>query len=131
MKKIPLQMNRVHDCMAWLERELEPTGEPQSIDALIMRMDAFCASLPFINGQMATANAVYNEKKVKAYKDMIKQFGQEEYFAPSLAKDYVSAMLSSEAYDKDLCERCSRTLTHLIDAMRTSISAMKAERQYA
>jgi hypothetical protein len=51
----------------------------------------------------------------------------ETYFAPSLAKDYISAKCEQEQYDYDLCERCSRTIVHTIEAIRSVLSALKEE----
>jgi hypothetical protein len=54
-----------------------------------------------------------------------------KYFTPSLAKDYIDSCCSNTGYLYDLAERLSRTVTHTIDAIRTIISSLKAERQFA
>ncbi|HYH14719.1 MAG TPA: hypothetical protein VD794_05855 [Flavisolibacter sp.] len=126
-----LQINRVEDCMSWLQ-----TGEAfthsQSVNYLIDKMGELSVSLAFINNQMAIAKRLLNQKKVHAYNSLLaSSVANETYFAPSLAKDYISAKCDKEQYDYDLCERCSRSIVHTVDAIRTAISALKMEKEYA
>lgn len=125
-----LEVQRVESCFHWLSNEFDSTDEfkTQSVDALIGKLNLLCNALPFINGQMAIAKKKWNEAKVKAYYDlMTSQAANEKYFAPSLGKDFVSGKTANEQYAYDVAERCSRTITHLIDALRTAISALKEE----
>lgn len=126
-----LKINKVEDCMNWLQSG-EAFTHSQSVNFLIDKLGELSVSLAFINNQQAIAKKYLNEQKVKAYHSLItSQTANEEYFAPSLAKDFISAKLSKEQYDYDICERCSRSLVHTIDAIRTAISALKMEKEYA
>ncbi len=130
MSNIILQPERVESALIWLQSEFDSTGEfqIQNTQSLIERLNLLCNALPFINSQMALAKKKLNEAKVKAYHKLItSSTANEQYFAPSLAKDYVSALCSEEQYIYDNAERCSRTIVHLIDALRTCISALKEE----
>ena len=130
MSNIILQPERIESALIWLQSEFDSTDEykAQNIQTLIERMNLICNALPFINGQMALAKKKLNEAKVKAYHKLItSSTSNEQYFAPSLAKDYVSALVSEEQYVYDNAERCSRSIVHLIDALRTCISALKEE----
>jgi hypothetical protein len=99
---------------------------------LLQVAEELTVSMAFVNNQMAIAKKALNEKKVTAYNNLIaSSVANEQYFAPSLAKDYISAKCSQEQYNYDLCERCSRSLVHTIDAIRTAISALKMEKEYA
>jgi hypothetical protein len=127
---ITLQPERVEGALIWLQNEFDSTEEfkSQNIQSLIDRLNLLCNALPFVNGQMAIAKKKLNEAKVKAYYDLItSSSANEKYFAPSLAKDFVAAKCGNEQYVYDNAERCSRTITHLIDALRTCISALKEE----
>lgn len=125
-----LQIKRVEDCMEWLESCAEDYTATQSIGWLIDQMGMLCRSLAFANNQMAVAKKELNKKKVEAYNSLItSSVANETYFAPSLAKDYISGKIEQEQYNYDLCERCSRTLVHTIEALRTCISALKVEQQ--
>jgi hypothetical protein len=122
-----LQIDKIEKCMQWLQ-----TGETfthsQSINFLIDKLGELSVSLAFVNNQMAVAKRILNNKKVDAYLTLVgSSVANEQYFAPSLAKDYISAQCATEAYNYDLCERCSRTITHTIDAIRTAISALKED----
>lgn len=122
-----LLINRVEDCSKWLE-EGEAFTHSQSIPFLIDKLGELSVSLAFVNNQMAIAKRLLNVKKVGAYHSLIaSETASETYFAPSLAKDYIAAKCSDEQYNYDLCERCSRSLVHTIDAIRTAISALKEE----
>lgn len=122
-----LQIKRVEDCMNWLQ-DGEAFTHSQSIPFLIDKLGELSVSLSFVNNQMAISKRILNERKVKAYNDLIgSTVANEVYFAPSLAKDYISSKCSKEAYEYDLCERCSRSLVHTIDAVRTAISALKED----
>ncbi len=130
MSNIILQPERVESALIWLQSEFDSTGEfqVQNTQSLIERLNLLCNALPFINSQMALAKKKLNEAKVKAYHKLItSSTANEQYFAPSLAKDYVNSLVSEEQYVYDNAERCSRTIVHLIDALRTCISALKEE----
>lgn len=123
-----LQVQRVENAFQWLQDEFSNTGEIQSVDLLIHKLDMLCNALPFVNSQMALTKKLLNEAKVKAYHRLqTSSAAQQKYYAPSLAKDYISAQCGDEQYHYDMCERCSRTIVHIIDAMRTAISALKQE----
>lgn len=122
-----LQIDRVEKCIEWLQ-EGETFTHSQSVSFLIDKLGELTVSLAFINNQMAISKRILNDRKVKAYQTLVgSSVANETYFAPSLAKDYIAAQCSQEAYDYDLCERCSRTITHTIDAIRTAISALKED----
>ncbi|CAB4126228.1 hypothetical protein UFOVP153_20 [uncultured Caudovirales phage] len=123
-----LQTKRVENAFEWLENEFSHSGEIQSVDLLINKLDMLCNALPFVNSQMALTKRLLNEAKVKAYHRLqTSSAAQQKYYAPSLAKDYINSQCSEEQYNYDMCERCSRTIVHIIDAMRTAISALKQE----
>jgi len=127
-----LQLSRIEGALTWLQNEFAETDEfrVQNINTLIERLNLLCNALPFINNQMAIAKKLLNEGKVKAYYTLItSQAANEKYYAPSLAKDFVNAQCSNEQYAYDVAERCSRTIIHLMDALRTCISALKTERE--
>lgn len=127
-----LQVDRVKDCFEWLQIAAEDYTGAQSITWYIDQLGMLCKSLPFVNEQMAEAKSVLNKKKITAYESLAaSSIANQEYFAPSLAKDYISAKCEKEQFEYDLCERCSRTLTHTIDAVRTIISSLKEEMKIA
>jgi hypothetical protein len=125
-----INIKRIEDCFLWLEKEFEHSDEVQSIDVLIDKSNQLCGVLPWINQQMATAKKELNEAKVKAYHKLkTSSEANKEYYAPSLAKDYVNAQCSNENFAFDLAERCSRCIVHILDTLRTNISALKTERE--
>lgn len=123
-----LQINRIEDAMEWLEKSADDYTASQSIAWLIDQMGMLCKSLAFANNQMAVAKKILNKRKVTAYNSLVcSSVANETYFSAMLAKDYISAKIEQEQYDYDICERCSRTLLHTIEALRTAISALKEE----
>jgi hypothetical protein len=131
MQEQQLQINRVQDCLNWLING-EAFTHSQSVSFLIDKLGELSVSLAFVNQQMAVAKKLLNQKKVAAYNSLVgSSVANEMYFAPSLARDYISGKVANEQYDYDICERCSRTIVHTIDAVRTAISALKMEQQYS
>ncbi|HWJ30175.1 MAG TPA: hypothetical protein VNS32_26810 [Flavisolibacter sp.] len=123
-----LQIKRVEDCIEWLESAADGYTATQSIAWLIDQVGMLCKSLAFVNNQMAVAKKVLNKKKVAAYNNLLgSTLANNETISPMLAKDYISGKIEQEQYDYDVCERCSRTLLHTIEALRTCISALKEE----
>jgi hypothetical protein len=126
--KAQLQVPKVEDCLQWLESSAQDYTATQSIGWLIDHVGQLCNMLAFVNNQMAVAKKLLNDKKVTAYHSLItSEVANEKYFAPSLAKDYVASQCSEEQYAFDLCERASRTVTHILEILRTVISALKEE----
>lgn len=123
-----LQIKRVEDCLEYLESAADGYTASQSISWLIDQVGILCKSLAFVNNQMAVAKKLLNKKKVQVYNNLLcSSMANNEFFSPSVIKDYVSARIEQEQYDYDITERCSRTLLHTIEALRTCISALKEE----
>lgn len=127
--KVTLQIQRVEDAMEWLEATAEDYTGMQSIAWFIDHLGLLCKSMAFINGQMAVSKQILNDNKRRAYEALAaSSVANMEYFAPSLAKDYIAAKVSVDQYNFDICERCSRTLVHTtIDVVRSCLSALKEE----
>jgi hypothetical protein len=126
MKPI-LNIERVEGCLQWLE-EMSDDVQVQSIAWYIEQINMLCKSLAYINGQLAVAGEQLNQKKAKAYESLAaSSVAQQQYFAPSLAKDYIASKCSTEQYHYNICERASRSIVHILDAYRSSLSALKEE----
>lgn len=126
--KVVLDIKRVEDCGEWLESAADGYTASQSVHWMIDQLGMLVKSMAFINGQMAIAKMVLNEKKRRAYELLVSStVAEASYFAPSLAKDYISARVSEEQYNYDLCERTGRTIVHTVEALRSCISALKEE----
>lgn len=127
-----LQIQRVQDCLEYLETAAEDYNGQQSITWYIDQLGVLCKTMAFINGQMAEAKRDWNRKKLVAYELLVSsEISKANYFAPSLAKDYISARCEKEQYEFDLCERTARTVVHQIDALRSIISSLKEEMKIA
>jgi hypothetical protein len=123
-----IDIKRVEDGLTWLQKEFENTGEIQSVDMLIQKLDAINSCISWSGEQMAIAKNNWNKKKVDAYHRLIaSEVANEKYFSPSLGKEYVNAHCHQEQYEFDLCERFTRALVHISDNVRTSISALKEQ----
>lgn len=115
-------------------KEIETFDKDSAQDGQVLH-----AYLITLTNYMARANYLMAEhgrqfrlEKKKAYeglKDWSKMMG--EKFAPSLAKDFIDSQCSETGYLYDLAERLSRLCSHVIDAIRTIISSLKSERQFA
>jgi ABC-type taurine transport system substrate-binding protein len=127
-----LQIARIEDCNEWLESNADKYENIQSISVLIEDVGTLVKAMAFVNNQMAVAKKELNEAKTKAYTQVMGSLeAQGKNGAPSLVKDYINSKCSQEMYNYDVCERCSRTIVHTIDALRTCISALKVEMSYS
>jgi hypothetical protein len=125
-----LDIKRVEEGLEWLQKEFESTGEIQSVDILIQKLDAINSCISWAGEQMAVAKRNWNLKKVNAYHALIiSQAANESYYSASLAKEYVNARCHQEQYEYDLCERFTRALVHISSNVITSISALKTMAQ--
>ena len=87
----------------------------------------------------ARANFLMAEYKRKLRREKATQYAtlaassvaNEKYYAPSLAKDYIDSKCAEIAFVYDLAERLSRSCTHTQDSVRTIVSSLKSERQFA
>lgn len=127
-----LHIQRIEDGLEWLESQADDYTSSQSLSWLIDQMGMLCKSLAFAGAQMAISKKELNQQKSKAYESLAaSSVANAEYFAPSLAKDYISSKLVNAQYNYDIAKRFSRVLVHTIDALRTCISALKTENQYS
>lgn len=123
-----IPVERIEQCLTFLQDNAAKYAEVQSSDVLITDLQMLLASMAFVNEQMAKSKQVLNVAKTKAYQQLrfeLKAIG--ETFSPMLAKDYINSSCIQEAYAFDICERCSRTIVHTIDSLRTCISALKEQ----
>jgi len=121
-------LKRIENAFDWLQKEFEDTDVLQSIDVLIQRQAALNSVIAWAYEQQAIAGKLLNEAKQQAYIALnAKAVTQKQLFAPSLAKDFISASCHEENYKYDLVERLCRATIHVSDNLRTSISALKEQ----
>ncbi len=81
---------------------------------------------------MAEYQKKFRDQKKQAYLNLTaSSHAQQQYYAPSLAKDFVDSQCGDTGYIFDLAERLSRLCTHTIDAIRTIVSSLKSEREFS
>lgn len=123
-----LQINKIEAGFEWLNAEFSTIEGQQSIDVLTEKISQLNASIAFAYNQMAIAKKELNEAKTNAYRKLAaSSLANDRYYAPSLAKDYVSSQCVIENYNYDLVERFCRAMVHISDNLRTAISALKEE----
>lgn len=126
--ELVVQSNRLNDCIIWLEANATKYERMQSLTILIEDAGKLTATLAFVNQQMAVCKRVLNQRKAQEYLNVEASLtAQGKALSPMLMKDYVACKCDLEQYNYDLAERCSRTITHTLDMLRTCISALKEE----
>lgn len=101
----------------------------EALHAYLIQLTNIMARANFL---MAEYQRKFRQEKKVAYEKLTGTVIKEQkYFAPSLAKDYIDAQCSETGYIYDLAERTSRLCSHVIDAVRTIVSSLKSERQFA
>lgn len=103
--------------------------DASALHAYLVELTNIMARCNFL---MAEYQQSFRKEKKKAYQKLVaSSHAQQMYWAPSLAKDYVDAQCDESGYLLDLATRCSRSCVHTMDAIRTIISSLKSERQFA
>lgn len=124
MQKIDIK--KIEDGFKWLQTEFESTGEMQSCDVLIQRLDMLNSCMAWSGEQMAIAKRLWNDAKLNAYSEFTKLYGGSK-FSPSVLKDFIASYCAEAQYNYDLCERFTRTIVHISDNLRTAISSLKEQ----
>ncbi|MFB6456539.1 hypothetical protein ACE38W_14795 [Chitinophaga sp. Hz27] len=102
----------------------------QSITALIDLSGRLSAWLAFTGEQMAAAKREWRASTRKAYESHVfSRVSQSLRISPSMATDYAKAKSGDNEATYEFCERVHRTITHIIDLVRTVISALKEEQK--
>ncbi len=121
-------IKKIEDGFVWLRNEFDNTGEIQSIDVLIQKLDNINSCLAWAGEQMAIAKRLHNEAKERIYVSVMGSLeAQGKKSFPSLVKDYVNTKCSTEEYNYDMAERFTRSLVHIAENIRTAVSALKEQ----
>lgn len=100
----------------------------QSPNQVVDYMVRLMSWLAFSAEQQALCGKALNIARRDAYKSIQGDIGgSKPKYSPLLAKEYVAALCSKEAYHYELAERCNRTVTHCMDAARSILSSIKSE----
>lgn len=111
------------------EFDKDAAQDGEALHAYLVELTNIMSRANFL---MAEWQRKFREEKKAAYLRLTaSSHAQQQYWAPSLAKDFVDSQCSETGYVFDLAERVSRLCTHVIDAIRTIISSLKSERTFA
>jgi hypothetical protein len=126
--KAQLQIERVECCLEWLEASADQYTAMQSISWYIDQIGVLVKSFAFVNTQVAVSKEALLRNKQQAYFTMMADSKKSGLMlSPSLAKDYISAAIAEHQYNFDVCDRCRSTIDLTIEALRSCLSALKAE----
>lgn len=127
MKEIITELTGYMKTIETFDKDAGQDG--QSLHAYLIELTNFMARANYL---MAFYQKSFRAEKRTAYlKLAASSHAQQQYFAPSLAKDYVDSQCSESGFVYDLAERLSRLCTHTIAAIVTIISSLKSERQFS
>jgi len=121
-----LDMNKV----LAIHTEIEGLGpmDTNSTEALITIGTRLAGYLPYTGQQMALAKKIMNDKRAMIYDTLI---GKGSFLSPSNMKDYVNSKTSDDQFNYDICERCNRSIVHVLDYLRSVLSTLKEEMKIA
>lgn len=123
-------INELKEYLSTIETfDKDSAQDAEALHAYLITLTNYMARANYL---MAEYQRLFRQAKKEAYlKLTASSHAQQQYWAPSLAKDYVDSQCSEMGYIYDLAERLSRLCTHVIDAVRTIVSSLKSERQFA
>lgn len=111
------------------EFDKDSAQDGQVLHAYLIELTNIMSRANFL---MAEYQKKFRKEKKVAYQNLAASSkAQEKYYSASLAKDYIDSQCSETGYVYDLAERVSRTCVHTCDSVRTIISSLKSERQFA
>lgn len=111
------------------EFDKDSAQDGQALHAYLIQLTNIGARANYLRVEYQKMNRAV---KKQAYLNlMASSHAAEKYFAPSLAKDYVDSCCSETAYMAELSERTAAQAVHTLDAVRTVVSSLKSERQFA
>ncbi len=127
---VELQISYVEAIQGELEAiNLEITST-QSIANLIDLGGRLSAHLAFTGQQMAIAKKIWRKEISKAYDSFVfSRMSQGLTVPPSMAKDYVQAKAGESEGTYEFIERAHRSCSHVLDFLRSCISALKEEQK--
>lgn len=104
--------------------------DADALHAYLIQLTNYMARANFL---MAEWSKVFREEKRKAYLSLKASEAAQgnKNLSPLLAKDYVNSCCSESGYVYDLAERTSRLCTHTGEFVRSILSSLKSERQFA
>jgi hypothetical protein len=117
-----LDMNRI----LAINTEIESLGpmETNSTDALIEIGTRLAGYLPYTGQQMAMAKKIMLDKRAVTYEVLM---SKTSILSASNMKDYIASKTSDDQYNYDVCERCNRSIVHVLDYLRSVLSTLKEE----
>lgn len=126
-------MNEKQELIQYLEKiqtfDKDSAQDGEVLHSYLIELTNIMARANYL---MAEYQKKFREEKKVAYEKLTATVIKEQrYYAPSLAKDYIDAQCSETGFIYDLAERLSRLCSHTMDAIRTIISSLKSERQFA
>lgn len=125
-----LQINEVKAIQSELEAVNIEIASTQSIPQLIDLGGKLAAWLAFSGDQMAVAKRAWRKEEARAYDAYIfSRIAQGMSIQASLANKYAAARAGDCEADYELCERVNRSCVHIMDFLRTVISALKEEQK--
>jgi hypothetical protein len=111
------------------EFDKDSAQDGQVLHAYLVELTNIMSRANFL---MAEYQRKFRQEKKAAYlKLTASSHAQQQYWAPSLAKDFVDSQCSETGYVYDLAERVSRLCSHTMDAVRTIISSLKQEKIFS
>lgn len=111
------------------EFDKDSAQDGNALHAYLIELTNVMARCNYLMAEYKRANRI---QKKEAYLKLIgSSQANARYFSASLAKDFIESSCYESAYIYELAERTSRLATHTIDAVRTIVSALKSERQFA
>lgn len=97
------------------------------LPAMLQTLSTLVTFLAGSAAMVAESGRLYNQAKLKAYNSLgnVKDENGKPK-PPSLIKEYIGAMCAEDGYAYELANRVNASVTHALDACRTSISAEKS-----
>lgn len=125
-----LNLTEVEAIQSQLEAINLEITHTQSIAHLIDLGGKLSAWMAFTGEQMAKAKKKWRSEVARAYDSYVfSRMSQGMSIPPSMANEYAKARAGEHEGNYEFIERVNRSITHILDFLRSCISALKEEQK--
>lgn len=127
MEEIITELTNYFATMQEFDKDSAQDG--QALHAYLIQLTQMMSRANYLKAEY---NKLFRQQKKTAYINLAASSeAQKKYWSATQGKDFVDAQCYETGFIYDLADRCSASAVHTLDAVRTILSDLRSERQFA